>query len=79
MGDLENVSDAIEKLLDMTSTSLEYISKVLSGESQGDPKIGRFLLDTLSAVPKVRAASTHTHTHTHTCKLTSLAPSFPTD
>lgn len=57
LSDLEQVSAAITTLQKLIAESLDYVDKVLSGEKKGDPEIGRYLLDTVSAVPKVDASS----------------------
>ena len=51
------VEDAAKSLKAMLDKSLSYVSRVVAGETQGDPKVGRFLLDTVSAVPKVQACN----------------------
>jgi len=53
MTDLEHVSNSIVGLHDKLTLALEYVEKVQSGEIKGDKKIGRFLLDTVAAVPKI--------------------------
>lgn len=51
--DLEHVSNSIVALQDKLSLALDYVGQVQRGEIKGDRKIGRFLLDTISAVPKI--------------------------
>lgn len=54
--DLAHVKKSTDALQRMLTTCSEYVNKVVSGEIQGDEKVGRYLLDTISAVPKVDAA-----------------------
>jgi len=54
--DLEHVSNSIMSLQDKITIALEYVDKVLTGKVPGDKKIGRYLLDTISAVPKIDPA-----------------------
>lgn len=56
VGDIEHVSEATDALQVKLAQVSTYVKKVLNGEVAGDPKIGRFLLDTVSAVPKVDPA-----------------------
>ena len=51
--DVQHVSNSIMSLQDKITIALEYVDKVLTGKVPGDKKIGRYLLDTISAVPKV--------------------------
>jgi translation initiation factor 3 subunit F len=55
--DLEQVSSAVDNLQKLIGDASAYVEKVLAGEKPGDPEIGRFLLDTVAAVPKVEASS----------------------
>merc|ERR1712070_487970 len=51
--DLEHVSAGIDRLDSMLEEVLQYVNRVISGEVEGDQRIGRYLLDTVAAVPKV--------------------------
>lgn len=55
--DLDHVTTSIDSLQEHLSHALEYVEKVLAGEVKGDDKIGKYLLDTISAVPKIDADS----------------------
>eukprot|EP00051_Salpingoeca_urceolata_P002301 m.48959 g.48959 ORF g.48959 m.48959 type:complete len:287 (-) comp12036_c0_seq2:49-909(-) len=54
--DLEQVFESTAKLQDMLGMVIEYVNKVVAGEIKGDPQVGKFLLDTLAAVPKLDPA-----------------------
>jgi translation initiation factor 3 subunit F len=56
ISDLDHVKEATESVQRMLTLCSDYVNKVVTGEIKGDEKIGRFLLDTVSAVPKVDAA-----------------------
>jgi len=55
--DLEHVSNATDSLQQMLDQALTYVNTILTGEKPGDVAIGRYLLDTVSAVPTVDAAN----------------------
>jgi len=52
VSDLENLEASIRKLDSMLESVLAYANKVLDGSTEGDNNIGRFLLNTVSALPK---------------------------
>lgn len=54
--DLDHVEEATKATRAMLDKCLQYVSRVVAGEVPGDARIGRFLLDTISAVPKIDAA-----------------------
>ena len=54
--DIEQVSGGIDKLDSMLEQVLQYVDRIISGEAEGDQRIGRFLLDTVAAVPKVESS-----------------------
>lgn len=56
ISDLDQVSEATDSLQDKLVQVGQYVTKVVNGEIEGDPEIGRYLLDTISAVPKVGGA-----------------------
>lgn len=51
--DLANLETSISKLLEMLADTSAYVDKVLAGKAPANTKIGRFLADTVSALPKV--------------------------
>jgi translation initiation factor 3 subunit F len=55
VSDLDHVATSTAKLQEMIARALEYVNKVLSGEVEADERIGRYLRDTVAAVPKVDA------------------------
>lgn len=54
--DLDQVSEATDSLQHKLAQVGQYVTKVINGEIEGDAEIGRYLLDTISAVPKVDPA-----------------------
>jgi translation initiation factor 3 subunit F len=55
VSDLDNLETSITKLLEMLQTISEYVDKVIAGTITPDNKIGRFLTDTLSELPKIES------------------------
>jgi translation initiation factor 3 subunit F len=51
--DLQSLEASIVRLQDMLNTVSEYVNNVVSGKVKGDPKIGRFLVETLSELPVI--------------------------
>jgi translation initiation factor 3 subunit F len=51
--DLEHVASSVEGLRGKLEMVSNYVERVISGEIKEDPKIGRYLLDTVSAIPKL--------------------------
>jgi hypothetical protein len=49
VSDLEIIERALLSVSDMLERVLTYVRAVLSGERNGDPAIGRYLMDTLGA------------------------------
>ena len=49
VSDLEIIERALLSVSDMLERVLTYVRAVLSGEKNGDPAIGRYLMDTLGA------------------------------
>ncbi|KAK7695792.1 hypothetical protein QCA50_000430 [Cerrena zonata] len=47
--DLDVLESAIQSVSDMLDRVLVYVRSVLSGETKGDPAVGRYLMDTLGA------------------------------
>ncbi|KIY63078.1 Mov34-domain-containing protein [Cylindrobasidium torrendii FP15055 ss-10] len=47
IGDLDVLEGAIHNINDMLDRVLGYVRSVLSGETKGDPALGRYLMDTL--------------------------------
>ena len=53
ISDLDHVSEATVNLQEMIAKALKYVTEVTSGEREGDERIGRYLRDTVAAIPKV--------------------------
>ena len=51
--DLEHVASSVDGLRQKLDQVGGYVDQVLSGSVEGDKKIGRYLLDTVSAIPKL--------------------------
>ena len=51
--DLEHVASSVDGLRQKLDAVGGYVDLVLSGAVEGDKKIGRYLLDTVSAIPKL--------------------------
>ena len=47
--DLDVLESAVQSVSDMLDRVLTYVRSVLSGETKGDPAVGRYLMDTLGA------------------------------
>jgi hypothetical protein len=54
ISDLDHVSASTVNLQEMIAKALKYVTEVTSGEREGDERIGRYLRDTVAAIPKVR-------------------------
>jgi len=50
--DLQQVTQSVNKLIELLDVIMDYVEKVANGKIVGDPKVGRFLIDTLSSTPK---------------------------
>jgi len=58
LSDLDTLESTIKKLLDMLEYLSDYVNKVLDGKIiPVDNKVGRFLLETVSSLPKIDAAT----------------------
>lgn len=55
--DLANLETSVSKLLEMLADTSAYVDKVLAGKAPADAKIGRFLAETVSALPRVEHAA----------------------
>lgn len=51
ISDLELLSRSLRSVQEMLDRVLSYVRAVLVGEREGDPAVGRYLLDTLGAAP----------------------------
>lgn len=51
--DLEHVQASVENLQEMLQKCLTYTNKVINGEVPADEATGSYLLDTVSAIPKI--------------------------
>jgi len=57
ISDLESLEGSIHKLGDMLDNVQTYVDAVLSNKIKPDPKIGRFLADAISALPKIEPSA----------------------
>jgi len=57
LAELGNLEISVKKLLQLLDDVNDYITKVVKGTAPPDNKIGRYLADTLSVVPKINNAS----------------------
>jgi len=58
LSDLDTLEDSMKKLLEMLDYVSDYVNKVLDGKvTPVDNKIGRFLADTISTLPKIDATA----------------------
>jgi translation initiation factor 3 subunit F len=53
--ELDSVERALRTLSQSLGTVSEHVRKVLDGTEKGDPKVGKFLMDTLASIPKFEA------------------------
>jgi len=53
--DLDNLEISIKKLESMLDNVSSYVNKVLENEVEGDTQVGRFLMDTVSSLPKLES------------------------
>jgi translation initiation factor 3 subunit F len=51
--DLEHVANSVENLQEMLAKATEYVNKVIDGSEPVNEANGRYLLDTICAIPKV--------------------------
>uniref|UniRef100_A0A7S1THB6 MPN domain-containing protein n=1 Tax=Compsopogon caeruleus TaxID=31354 RepID=A0A7S1THB6_9RHOD len=51
--ELDTIEAALERLLELLDVVRERVDAVVAGDVAGDPKLGRFLSETLARVPKV--------------------------
>ncbi|KAJ3414833.1 hypothetical protein HDV05_005990 [Chytridiales sp. JEL 0842] len=56
MSDIESLERSILLIQEMLETIATYVSKVQSGKIEANNAIGRFLMDTISSVPRIDAA-----------------------
>jgi len=57
VSDLESLESSIHKLDEMLETVQSYVNGVLTDKITPDPKIGRFLADAISALPKIEPST----------------------
>jgi len=57
VSDLESLESSIHKLGDMLDSVQNYVNGVLSDKIKPDAKIGRFLADAISALPKIEPSA----------------------
>lgn len=48
LNDLQNLEQSLQDVVSMIDRVQGYVQSVVKGESEGDPAIGRYLLDTLN-------------------------------
>ena len=53
ISDMDNLENAIVSLQEMLERVNGYVHKVINGEMDPNGTIGRFLMDTISVVPKI--------------------------
>jgi len=53
LSELDNLELSLERLLSLLDIAAAYVQRVLKGEETPDPKIGRALAETISALPKI--------------------------
>ncbi|CAB4466821.1 unnamed protein product [Rhizophagus irregularis] len=51
--DMDNLEKTIKAVFEMLERVTDYVNKVLDGSIPADNTIGRFLMDTISVVPKI--------------------------
>ncbi|KAF9972004.1 hypothetical protein BGZ73_004930 [Actinomortierella ambigua] len=56
LSDMDNLERAITEVQKMLERVTEYVSKVLAGTEPANNTVGRYLMDTISVVPKIDAA-----------------------
>src|SRR5579885_911116 len=49
--DLQQVTQSVTKLNELLDIIIDYVNKVAEKKIEGDPKIGRFLIDAISSTP----------------------------
>lgn len=52
--DAESMQQSIKRLAEVVERAYQYVADVESGKRKGDPVIGRYLADTLAAVPHLQ-------------------------
>jgi len=55
--DFENLEITVEKLVGLIDHINDYVNKVLEGKISANNRVGRFLIDSISALPKLDSAS----------------------
>lgn len=55
--DLGGIETSVKKLDEMLTQTLEYVNKVVEGKVEGDKEVGRFLTDSVAAMPKIDPAT----------------------
>ncbi|KAF6029823.1 EIF3F [Bugula neritina] len=55
-GGMEQVEGACNSLLSMLSVIQQYVNDVVNGQRPADPAMGRYLMNLISAVPKIDTA-----------------------
>jgi len=57
VSELQGLESSLKKLLEMLDKISEYVNSVLSDKKPGDNAVGRFLIDAVSALPKLEAST----------------------
>uniref|UniRef100_A0A7S3D2Q0 Eukaryotic translation initiation factor 3 subunit F n=1 Tax=Palpitomonas bilix TaxID=652834 RepID=A0A7S3D2Q0_9EUKA len=52
--DLEGLDKSMRKLIELVDDVHEHVGKILSGEEEPNPKLGRHLMDTIMELPKLK-------------------------
>lgn len=51
--ELDQLESSIAKLKELIGTVSQYVNDVVTGKVQGDSRVGKFLADTLSSLPRL--------------------------
>ncbi|KAI9005630.1 maintenance of mitochondrial structure and function-domain-containing protein [Hyaloraphidium curvatum] len=56
LSDIENLERSVLRLMEMLDKVLDYVNRVVAGSEPVNNTIGRFLMDTVSSIPKMNGA-----------------------
>ena len=54
LSELQHIDDAMIRMLEMISTTLDYVNQVVEGKVEADARVGRHLMDAVAALPKMQ-------------------------
>jgi len=57
VSDLQGLEASIRKVLELLDNIAEYVNNVLADKTNGDNNIGRFLVDAISALPRLESST----------------------